>query len=175
MEKSKSKKIVFSALLTALLILCSWISIPASVPFTMQTFAVAFIAAILGAKRGALAITTYILLGVIGLPVFAGFRSGASVILGATGGYTLGFIPFCIVTGILCRKFKESYFALLLSMVAGLLSCYIFGTLWYSFIYLSGTNIWTAMAVCVFPFIIPDFIKLSLAATLVKKANRFIK
>ena len=176
MKKSQSKIIVLSALCVALLVLCSWISLPAAVPFTMQTFAVAFIGAFLGARRGSLAICVYILLGFIGLPVFSGFGAGLPAILGTTGGYTLGFLPFCIITGFLCRIFKKSYPALFLSMSAGLLSCYIFGTLWYTYIYLSDLkSIYSAISLCVLPFIVPDLMKISLAAFLVKKAEQFIK
>ena len=176
MEKSQSKITVLSALCVALLVLCSWISVPTAIPFTMQTFAVAFLGAFLGATRGGLTITTYILLGAIGLPVFSGFRSGASIILGATGGYTLGFIPFCMITGHLCKKMKKTYFHIFISMLTGLLSCYVFGTIWYVHIYLSGTqSIREAASVCVLPFIIPDLIKISLAAFFAKKAEQFIK
>lgn len=176
MKKSSSKIIVFSALGTALLTVCSWISLPTAVPFTMQTFAVAFLSAILGTRKGISAIIAYILLGTVGLPVFSGFRAGLPVILGATGGYTLGFIPFCIITGSLCQKFRKSHLSIFLSMSAGLLACYISGTLWYALIYLSGTQgLIEAITICVIPFIIPDIIKLSLAALLAKKAERFIK
>ncbi len=171
-----TKNTIFSALFTVFLVISSWIVVPAAVPFTMQTFTVAFLSAFLGAKSGVMAISTYILLGIVGLPVFSGFQSGAAVILGATGGYTLGFIPFSLITGALYKKFGKSYLSTLLSMSAGLISCYLFGTLWYAFVYLKSTeSLWTVLSVCVLPFIIPDLIKLSLAAFCVKKAKQLIK
>ncbi len=176
MKKSQSQITVLSALCVALLVLCSWISVPTAVPFTMQTFAVAFLGAFLGARRGSLTICVYILLGFIGLPVFSGLQAGMPAILGATGGYTLGFIPFCIVTGVLSKKHMKSYIALFLSMLAGLFLCYVFGTLWYAYIYLSGSkNLCSAISLCILPFIIPDLIKISLAAFFAKKAEQFIK
>ena len=176
MKKTDSKTMVFSALCTALFVICSWITVPSAVPFTMQTFAVAFLSAFLGAKRGCISISTYILLGIVGIPVFSGFRSGLPAILDVTGGYVLGFFPFCILTGILSKKSKRRFAALFLLMLAGLLACYLFGTLWYSYIYLSGTkSLLTAATICVFPFIIPDIIKISLAAFMVKKAENLLK
>ena len=70
----------------------SWISIPTMIPFTLQTFAVFITVGILGGKRGAAAVSLYILLGVVGIPVFAGFKGGIGVLLGNTGGYILGFL-----------------------------------------------------------------------------------
>ena len=80
----------YIALSAALISLCAWLSVPAPIPFTMQTFAVFAVAGTLGARRSALALGTYILLGALGLPVFAGFQGGAGALLGATGGYILG-------------------------------------------------------------------------------------
>ena len=72
--------------------ICSWISIPAAVPFTMQTFAAFFVLSALGGKRGTITILTYIFLGAVGVPVFAQFTSGIGILLGNTGGYIVGFI-----------------------------------------------------------------------------------
>lgn len=70
-----------------LIAICSWISIPMTVPFTLQTFAVFLAVGVLGGKRGSLAVLIYILLGAVGIPVFAGFSGGIGVLLGNTGGY----------------------------------------------------------------------------------------
>lgn len=175
-QSSKTKDSILTALSAALITLCAWISIPSAVPFTMQTFAVALSGALMGAKRGAMSAIIYILLGIIGLPVFAGFRSGASVILGATGGYTLGFIFFAAICGFFCRRFKRTMPVMLLSMTAGLISCYTFGTLWYMCIYLSEPQSLSAvLSACVIPFVIPDIIKIFLAAICVKKAEKFVE
>lgn len=173
---SNTKNTIFSALGIVFLVISSWITVPSAIPFTMQTFAVAFLSAFLGAKNGAMAIASYILLGIIGIPVFSGFQSGASIILGATGGYTLGFIPFSLITGALYKKLGKSYFSIIFAMLSGLFSCYIFGTLWYAFIYLKSLHsLQAVLSVCVLPFIIPDLAKISLAAFFVKKAERLIK
>ena len=84
--------LAYIALGAVLIAVCSWISIPTTVPFTMQTFAMFFVLSILGGKRGTTAIFVYVLLGAVGVPVFANFTSGIGVLLGNTGGYILGFL-----------------------------------------------------------------------------------
>ena len=91
--KKKSSETVldltYVALGAVLIAICSWISIPAAVPFTLQTFAVAFVLLTLGGRRGTLSIIIYILLGAIGIPVFSQFSAGIGVLLGTTGGYII--------------------------------------------------------------------------------------
>ena len=77
--------------LAALMAVCSWISIPTAIPFTLQTMAVFLAVGLLGGKRGTLAVTAYVLLGAVGAPVFANFSGGIGILLGQTGGYILGF------------------------------------------------------------------------------------
>ena len=89
--------LAYMAIGAVLIAVCSWISIPASVPFTLQTFAVFFVLSILGGKRGTVSVLLYILLGAIGIPVFAGFSGGIGVIMGSTGGYIVGFILMGLV------------------------------------------------------------------------------
>ena len=90
-QKIKTLDMVYIAVFAVLIAICTWISIPAVVPFTMQTFAIFLTVGVLGGKRGSLAILIYLLLGAIGMPVFSGFQSGISAILGKTGGYRIYF------------------------------------------------------------------------------------
>ena len=90
--KLGTRDMALVALMTALMAICSWISIPTTVPFTLQTLGVFLACALLGGKRGSLAVFVYLLLGALGLPVFAGFSGGAGALLGSTGGYILGFL-----------------------------------------------------------------------------------
>ena len=85
------KNIAYMALFSALTAICSWISIPTLVPFTLQTFAIFLMVGLLGTKRSLLSILIYLLLGAIGLPVFAGFSGGLGMLFGTTGGYLIGF------------------------------------------------------------------------------------
>lgn len=86
-EKRKTYDMAYIAVFTVLIAICSWISIPMTVPFTLQTFAVFLSVSILGGRRGTMAVLVYVLLGAVGIPVFAGFTGGPGIILNTTGGY----------------------------------------------------------------------------------------
>lgn len=93
-SRLRTKDLTLIALFTVLTAVCAWISVPVPAPliqFTMQTFAVFAALLTLGGRRGTYAVTAYLLLGAVGAPVFSNFRGGLSVLLGATGGYILGF------------------------------------------------------------------------------------
>ncbi len=154
------------ALFAALIAVCSWISIPATVPFTLQTFAVFCSLCLLGGKKGFFAVLVYILLGATGLPVFAGFRGGPGVLLGTTGGYILGFLLQALLYGIAEPLFGHKAVRQIGSLVAGLFLCYAFGTAWFILLYTRSSGpvaLGTALGWCVFPFILPDLAKLALA------------
>ena len=88
----QTKDLAYVALCAVLMAVCSWINIPSAIPFTLQTFAIFYTLGLIGGKRGTAAIVVYLLLGALGLPVFAGFSGGIGILLGITGGYMLGFI-----------------------------------------------------------------------------------
>ena len=94
---TKALDLAYIALMAALIALCAWISVPLGpVPFTMQTFGIFAALGLLGGRRGTLAFLSYLLLGIVGLPVFSGFSAGAGVLFGATGGYLLGALTLCV-------------------------------------------------------------------------------
>ena len=95
--RNKTHDMVFIAVFAVLMAICSWISIPMAVPFTLQTFGVFIAVGILGGKNGTLAVLIYIILGAIGVPVFAGFQGGIGVLAGSTGGYIVGFLFSALV------------------------------------------------------------------------------
>ena len=133
------------------------------VPVTGQTFAVLMVGALLGARRGCLAVLVYIIEGVVGLPVFAA-GAGAAALLGPTGGYLFGFIPAAYITGILAQMgWDRRVGTTVLAMVFGNLAIYAFGLLWLCC--LTGFNT-TVLTLGVYPFIIGDLIKIVLAAIL---------
>ena len=72
--KFSTRDLCFCAIGAALIAVCAWISIPADVPFTLQTFAIFTVCGLLGGKRGTVSVLVYLLLGAVGAPVFAGFR-----------------------------------------------------------------------------------------------------
>lgn len=164
MKKSKTKDLAAVSLCAALMCICSWIQLPSAVPFTLQTFAVFFIAMTLSTKNALAATAVYIFLGIVGLPVFSGFQGGVGALLGATGGFVLGFIPSVIVVSLLSNKFTKGFLFSVVCCLPGLVICYVSGLLWYMFVY-GGGNFKSAFLICVLPFIIPDVLKIILAAT----------
>lgn len=170
--------LAYIAIAAAIIAICSWISIPMAVPFTLQTFAVFAILLILGGRRGTLAVLTYILLGAIGLPVFSGFNGGIGVLLGNTGGYILGFILMGVIHIIITHFLGDRFLPQILSMTLGLLVCYTFGTAWFMFLYLRRTGtvaLATVLSWCVIPFILPDILKMALAFVVARRVKPLIK
>lgn len=184
-EKTQNKKIKFRTidlaymgLFVALMAVCSWINIPTTVPFTLQTFAVFTAIAVLGTFRGTISVIAYILLGAVGVPVFAGFSGGPSVLLGTTGGYIIGFVFTALIVGGILSVFGKKIWVMAIAMLLGLFACYAFGTAWFMYVYAKGNEaigVMTALGWCVFPFIIPDCIKIAMAIVIEKSIGRFIK
>lgn len=172
-------QIPYVAMCVALISVCAWISIPFTVCFTMQTFAVFFIAAVSDWKQSFTAMVLYVGLGVLGIPVFAGFQAGPAVFLQATGGYLFGFVLSVLIIGLSVKRFGQKTAVLLLSMVLSLIICYVCGTIWYRQLYgryvSDALSWWTAISVCVFPFVIPDLLKMTLAITLTKRLSPYLK
>lgn len=174
-------ELVYIAVCAALMAICSWISIPAIPPlppFTLQTFAVFLILLLLGGRRGFFTVLTYILLGAVGLPVFAQFSSGVGALFGTTGGYIIGFLFTALLYWALEGVTGGKKALKIATLALGLTVCYAFGTAWFMVVYArqSGSvGLTTALGWCVFPFIVPDLLKLALAcglSTVLKKHVR---
>ena len=157
------------AVFAAIIAVLAQISVPMAggVPVTLQTMAVALAGIVLGGKRGALACVIYLLLGAVGLPVFAGARAGLSSIVGVTGGFLISFPLLSFFAGLGIEKAQGSEGVLRLGGIAlGLISGaalnYAVGTVWYAAV--SGNSMAAGFAACVAPFIINDVIKLVIAA-----------
>lgn len=165
----------YIAMSTALISVCAWISVPSAVPFTMQTFAVFLTAGVLGSRRAQAAVSLYVLLGAIGLPVFAGMQGGLGVLVGATGGYISGFLPAAFIAGLRHSGKRDGMVDIIL-MILGLLVCYTFGTLWYALGYLGGMEgIGAALTACVLPYVIPDLLKILLAAAVARRLRAAVR
>ena len=172
----RTRDLTYIALFTVLTAVCAWISIPVTtISFTLQTFAVFAALLALGGRRGTYAVAAYLLLGAVGLPVFSNFQGGAGVLLGATGGYILGFLAAALTYwGLTARR--DTPAVRLLACLAGLLVCYVFGTGWFLAVYTGGeTSLGAALALCVAPFVVPDLVKIGLAVTLAGRVRRFLK
>jgi len=166
------RELAAAAVFTALIAVCSWISIPAAVPFTMQTFAIFLAVGVLGGRIGSLAVLVYLLMGAVGLPVFAGFEGGIGYMAGPTGGYIAGFLISALAMWLIEKLFGTGMITLGISMVIGLVVCYAFGTAWFIEVYSLRTGeigLVTALGWCVIPYIVPDAIKIGLALVLTRK------
>lgn len=162
----KIQDMVLVAIFAAIITVCSYIQIPfGPIPFTMQNFAVFLAAGMLGLKRGTLTVITYILLGIIGLPVFRGL-GGVGALMGPTGGFIIGFIFVAIIVGIAADKCKKNqdinrFIYLFVSMFIANMVCMAMGCIWY--MYISKVSLGAAIAYCVLPFIVTDIVKMILA------------
>lgn len=181
MDRSAKKMQVYDmvcvALFAVLLALCSWLTIPTLVPFTMQTFGVFLTLAVLGGKRGTLAILVYLLLGAAGIPVFAEFTGGIGILLGNTGGYLLGFLLAGLIVWGSEQLTDSSRTVQIIAMVLGMAAYFAFGTLWFMLIYTRQSGpigLGAVLGWCVIPFIVPDLIKLGLALSLSDRLRRIM-
>ena len=148
---------------SVLITLSAKISIPlpfSPIPITMQTFAVLFVGALLGSKRGSLTVLAYISQGIMGLPVFAKAGSGFAYLLGPTGGYLIGFVFAAFITGFLAEKgWDRSFGKTIVAMTIGTLLIFICGVSWLS-IFLGLEK---AIIAGFVPFIIGAIFKIVLA------------
>ncbi len=129
-----TKSLVTTAMFTAIVAILSILELPSptGVPFTLQTFAVALCGFVLGTKQGAFCIFLYVLLGAVGIPIYAGMTGGLSKLFGITGGFLFGFIPMAALCGL---KKDSSYKTLtLLFALIGLILCHLLGALQFSLI-----------------------------------------
>ncbi|MBO4415453.1 MAG: biotin transporter BioY [Lachnospiraceae bacterium] len=169
-SSNKILSMVYIALMAVIIAVCSWISIPGPVPFTLQTFAVFSALLLLGTRDGILSITVYLLLGAVGVPVFSGFSGGFSHIAGPTGGYLIGFLVMGFIYGIVTHllSFMPKTRSII-ALILGLIVCYAFGTVWFVIVYSkvkTAIGFGSALSMCVLPFLIPDAVKMALAIIL---------
>jgi len=178
----KSRSVVFPyvlcALFAALTAVCSQIMIPlpfTPIPINLALLAVWVCGGVLGAKKGALSILVYILLGAVGIPVFVGLNAGLGALAGPTGGYIIGYLPSVIIFELFVKNVdvqEKKAKTFLLSIIRGLpamAACYASGTAW--FMMTTGMGFLESLIICVIPFIPGDVLKI-VAAVAVTGALR---
>lgn len=171
MLKTKTSVLTLTAICTAFLAICSQISIPiGQVPINLALLAVFICGGLLPFRHAVLSGVAYLLLGCVGIPVFAGFSAGIGILLGPTGGYLLSYPIVAGITSLQC--FKGSKWRTLTGMVLGLVVCYLLGT-WY-FQYSTNIQFVESLFICVIPFIIPDCIKAVCATFIVDKCLKHL-
>ncbi len=175
---SAAREIAYIGVAVALITACAWISLNIGpIPFTLQTLAVALVGGTLGAKRGTAAVAVYLLMGLVGVPVFAGFKSGVAALFGPTGGYLFGFLFAALIPALFrllpAKKFWARVALLYLGNLLGLAVCYFFGTVWFVLMYRCTAGY--ALTACVTPYLLPDLVKLAAAALLTAKTEKFFR
>lgn len=156
---------VFAAFLC---VIAPW-SVPiGAVPVSLATFAV-YLAGLTLGKSGVVPVVCYIMLGLVGLPVFSGFGGGAGVLVGPTGGFLMGYAPGVLACGILAdlvfSRVRGRIGQMIVCMAALIVSAFVIhacGLAWY--MNLTSQTMAEAAAVCVLPFIVPECLKMLTAS-----------
>ncbi len=159
------KNIVFIAIMAAMMCVLAPISFPIGIiPISLGTFALCLIGAMLPWHKAFTAVGVYIIIGLVGLPVFSSYRGGIGVIIGATGGYILGYLPAVIIMSLLINRYKNKWFLYPIGMIIGVVVCYLFGSVWYMI--QSENSFIQTLSVCVIPFLLPDLLKIIVASVI---------
>ena len=162
---------------TALIALCAriYILVPGNpVPLTGQTFGVLLSAGALGFRRGVAATVLYVLLGAIGLPIYAEGKHGVEILYGATGGYLVGFVLASAIVGRLAELgWDRNILGGIGAMLFGSLAIYAIGVPWLAFVAFGG-DLQQGLAKGLLPFVLWDALKLILAAAAFPAAWWFV-
>lgn len=164
-QRIKTRDLVVTGMFTAIICVLSQISIPVPpIPFTLGLLAIFLTGALLPPRLAFLSVFAYLLLGAFGAPVFANFRGGLQNLTGMTGGYLVAYPIMALIIALNCKLIKKNKaLALAVGMTTALLVCYLLGTAWFTV--LTDKSFYTALTLCVFPFIAFDIIKIILAIT----------
>ncbi|MBQ1458564.1 biotin transporter BioY [Butyrivibrio fibrisolvens] len=181
MKKFTVKTIVLCAMFAALCCATAPISIPlpGGVPITLQTAAVFLAALLLGPLYGFVAVLVYVLLGAVGLPVFAGFSGGIGSLVGMSGGFIMSWPFAALLAGFIYFKFGRNkkgvvkYAEMIVAMLLGSVVIYVVGLT--QFIFLTKMSIQASLLACMVPFIPGDLLKMVLVAIIVPVLEKAMK
>jgi len=169
----KTRNLVITALLAAVICVMAPFSIQIGpIPLTFATFAIYLAATVKNARTGLCAVIVYLALGAFGVPVFSSFSGGFNKLVGATGGFLIGYIPGAYVIGKLVDIFADKKIIYPAAMTLGTILWYTLGAAWYAV--QAHVSISAALAVCVVPFIIPDIAKIVIASVVAPVIRRRI-
>ncbi len=163
----KVKDMTITAVMAALICIAGPLTIPMGpIPLSLATFAVYLAGAVTGKKYGTTAVGLYLLIGIIGVPVFSGFSGGFQKLAGVTGGYLIGYLPCAFLSGIGAERAEKKgrKWLLPLMMIAGTAVLYAIGTAW--FMIQTGNALGAALSLCVIPFLPGDAVKILAASIL---------
>lgn len=175
MSKINIRQMTLISLFAALTVVGAFISIPLyPVPLTLQTLFTLSAAMTLGSAMGMLSQIIYVMLGVIGLPVFAGFKTGIGILFGPTGGFLFGFIISAYIIGkIIELKKEKNFFYYFLAGVIGTIILYIIGITQLSLV--TDMGIKKALMVGMLPFLPGDILKIIAASFIASKLRPIIE
>lgn len=163
-----------AGLSVALLAVSAWVSLPIGpVPFTLQTMVLALLPAVLDRRTACLTVAAYLLLGALGLPVFASFGGGIGTIAGPTGGFLWGFLFGIFAASTIVRLLPKAVPPLarvLAGDAAMVLIAYVCGTV--QLMGVASLDLPGALAVAVLPFVIPDAVKVFVGASIGLAASK---
>lgn len=168
----KTVQMVQIAMMTGVLCVVAPVAIAlpfTPVPITFATLILYLIATFLGAKKGTICVFLYLLLGMVGLPIFSGFSGGFMIFAKPTGGYVIGYLPCVFLIGWLLERKKKKVNRMwyLFSFACGTFCCYLFGTIWFMIIMEGTYTVAQTLFVCVVPYLFFDFIKIGIVTELI--------
>ncbi|MFO7751989.1 MAG: biotin transporter BioY [Desulfobacteraceae bacterium] len=171
---NRIKMMTYSSLFVALIAAGAFIAIPVGpVPIVLQNMFVLLAGLLLGPRWGLASVAIYLLLGIFGLPVFAGGTGGLGRIVGPTGGYLVGYLPCVYATGIIARKNKNSVLVDISAMITGSVIIYAAGVTWLKLT--SGMGWDKAFAAGMYPFLPGNCIKIAAAAFIARHARPLMR
>lgn len=162
---TKTKELTLTALMAAILCILGPLSLPlpfSPVPISLTMIGIYLAVYAVGMWKGTVAVCIYLLLGLVGLPVFSGFSGGPAKLLGPTGGYLIGFLFTALISGFFIDRFWKNRLVSILGMILGIGVAYVFGTVWLA--YVAGMTFSQALAAGVIPYVGFDLIKIIILA-----------
>ncbi len=173
----KTRNMIITSLFAALICIAAYIVIPlpfSPVPITLQTLFVMMAGLLLPFEYAGLTVVIYLLLGIVGLPVFSGGASGIGSIVGPTGGYLIGFLVGSMVISMLVKSSKNKFaISFVSAIVGGIVVVYAFGVIWLA--WKTDMGIQKAFVVGALPFLLGDFVKAFVATFVAVPLNKFFE
>ncbi|HIS40333.1 MAG TPA: biotin transporter BioY [Candidatus Aphodovivens avistercoris] len=182
--RSRTQSIVYVAMTVALLAVSAWVSVPLGpVPFTLQTFVLAFALLVLKPSECLAALVCYLALGAVGVPVFSGMRGGIGMLAGGTGGFLWGFLLGAVAAFVLLRALsggardggrsgRAGWVRDFAACLVFLLVSYVCG--WMQLMAVAGMGPLPAFLAAIAPFIVPDLAKLAVAVSVAAGVRRAV-
>lgn len=173
-SSNQLRMMVYAALFAALTAVGAFLSVPIGpVPIVLQNMFVYLAGLLLGSRWGLASVGTYLLVGAVGLPVFAGGLGGIGRLVGPTGGYLLGYLPTVFLIGKMARTEAPQMMTDVLAMICGTLVLYACGVTWLKIV--SGMPLGKTLALGMYPFLIGDAIKIAAAAAIARALRPVIR